>query len=104
MSTGTAVNTESASYEQNQTYRKIDGLHPLRRIPLDGNATINTAWRTSRETMRTIHNDLDILHKVVHEFQGPWGDHLSLLSRQLVHLLQHRFYIILSEELLSKFH
>ena len=54
--------------------------------------------------MHTIHNDLDILRKVVHHFQRLCGGRLSFLSHQPVHLLQHRFYIILSEELISKFH
>jgi hypothetical protein len=51
-----------------KTYREFDGHHPLIRFPLDGDATINTAWRTSEQAMRTVHNDLDILHKTIHEF------------------------------------
>jgi hypothetical protein len=80
-----------------KTYREFDGHHPLIRFPLDGNATINTAWRTSEQAMRTLHNDLDILHKTIHEFQRLCRSHLGLLSRQPVQSLQHHFHIILAE-------
>jgi hypothetical protein len=79
-----------------RTYREFDGHHPLIRFPLDGNATINTAWRTSKQAMRTVHNDLDILHKTIHQFQRLCRSRLSLLSSQPVQSLQHRFHIILA--------
>jgi len=86
-----------------KTYREFDGRRPLIRFPLDGNATINTAWRTSKQAMRTIHNDLDILHKTIHEFQRMCRSHLSFLSRQPVQSLQHRSHIILAKQSLPEF-
>jgi hypothetical protein len=82
MSTGTAVNSESASHSK--TYQERDGYNLLKRFPLDGNATINTAWKASYHATLTVHNDLDILHKTVHEFQCLCRSRLSLLSRQPV--------------------
>ena len=86
-----------------RTYREFDGRHPSRRFHLHGNATINTTWRISRQATRTVHDDLDILHKAIHKFQRLCRGRLSLLSRQPVQSLQHRFYVILSKDLLSKF-
>ena len=82
MSTGTAVNSEGAFLSK--TYREFDGHHPLKRFPLDGNVTINRAWITSMQATRTVHNDLDILHKVIYDFQRLCRGRLSLLSRQPV--------------------
>ena len=86
-----------------KTYRGFDGHHPLIRFPLDGNATIDTARQTSKQVMRTIHYDLDILHKTIHEFQRLCRSRLNLLSRQQVQSLQRRFHIILSEQFLPEF-
>jgi hypothetical protein len=86
-----------------KTYREFDGHHPLIHFPLDGNTTINTAWRTSKQAMRTVHNHLDILHKTIHQFQRLCRSRLSLLSRQPVQSLQHRFHIILAEQFLPEF-
>ena len=86
-----------------KAYREFDGHHPLIRFPLDGNATISTARRASRQAMRTVHNDLDILHKTIHEFERLCRNHLSLLSRQPIQSLQHCLDIILAEQFLPKF-
>ena len=86
-----------------KTYREFDGHRPLIRFPLDRNATINTAWRAIKQVMRTIHNDLDILHKTIDQLQCLCRSRLSLLSRQPVQSLQHRFHIILSEQFLPEF-
>jgi hypothetical protein len=86
-----------------KTYREFDEPHPLICFPLDGNATINTAWRASKQAMRTVHKDLDILHKTIHKFQRLCRSCLSLLSRQPVQSLQHRFHIILAEQFLPEF-
>jgi hypothetical protein len=64
-----------------KTYREFDGHRPSTRFPLDGNATINTARRTSNRATRTVHDDLDILHKAIHEFQRLCRRRFSLLSR-----------------------
>jgi hypothetical protein len=53
--------------------------------------------------MRTVHNRLDILHKIIHEFQRMCRSRLSLLLRQPVQSLQYRFYIILAEQFLPEF-
>ena len=92
----------------NETHREIDGHYPLTYFLLYGingmrDATINTAWRTSEQVTRTVHNDPNILHKAIHKFQRLCRRRLRLLSRQPVQSLQHRFHVILSEELLSKF-
>ena len=56
-----------------------------------------------QETMCTVQDEPDILNKTVHKFQCLCRRRLSLLLRQPVQSLQHRFYVILSEELLPKF-
>jgi len=86
-----------------KTYRECDGHHPLSRFPLDVNVAIDTAWRTNKQVMRTVHNDLDILHKAIHEFQRLCRSRLSLLSGQTVQSLQNRFHIILAEQFLPEF-
>jgi hypothetical protein len=86
-----------------KTYREFDGRHPLLQFALDGNATINTAWRTSKQAMRTVHKDRDILHKTIYEFQCLCRSCLNLLSRQPVQPLQHRFHIIFAKEFLPEF-
>jgi hypothetical protein len=53
--------------------------------------------------MRTVHNDLDILHKTIHEFQRLCRSRLSLLSRQPIQSLQHHFHIILAQQFLTEF-
>ena len=53
--------------------------------------------------MRTVHNDLDILHKTIHEFQCLCRSRLGLLSRQPVQSLQHHFHIILAQQFLPEF-
>ena len=63
---------------------------------------INTARRTIKQAMRTFHNNLDILHKTIHQFQRLCRSRLSLLSRQPVQSLQHRFHIILAEQFLPE--
>jgi hypothetical protein len=68
----------------NKTYRESDGHHPLRCFPLDENATINTEYIAIKQATRTVHNDLDILHKAVHQFQCLCRGCLSLLSRKPV--------------------
>ena len=83
-------------HPMSEAYREFDGHHPSIRFPLDGNATINTERRTSEQAMRTVHNDLDILHKTIHEFERLCRSRLSLLSRQPVQSLQDRFHIILA--------
>ena len=82
MSTGTVVNSEGAFHSK--TYREFDGYHPLKPFLLVGNATINWAWRTGKRVTLTLHNDLDILHKAIYEFQRLRRGRLSLLSRQPV--------------------
>jgi hypothetical protein len=101
MSTGTLLFV--TRHPISKAYREFDGHHPLIRFPLDGNATINTARRTSEQVMRTVHNDLDILHKAIHELERLCRSRLSLLSRQPVQPLQDRFHIILAEQFLPKF-
>ena len=53
--------------------------------------------------MCTVQNKLDVLHKAVHKFQCLCCRRLSLLLRQPVQSLQHRFHVITSKELLPKF-
>jgi hypothetical protein len=92
----------------NGTHRELDGHYPLThfllyRIIGTRDATISTARRASKQVTRTVHNDPNILHKTIHKFQRLCRRRLRLLSRQPVQSLQHRFHVILSEELLSKF-
>ena len=88
-----------------KTYQEFDGHHPLRHFLLHGigHATIRTARRTAKQVTRTVHYDLNILHKAIHKFQRLRCGSLGLLSRQPVQSLQHRFHIVLSKELLSDF-
>ena len=70
-----------------ETYRESDGHHPSRHFLLDGNETINIAGKTTKHATRTVHNNLDTLHKAVHEFQCLCRGRSSFLLRQPVQSL-----------------
>jgi hypothetical protein len=86
-----------------QTYQEPDGLHLLTLFHLSKQTTFSTTTRANKQAIRTIHDDLHILHKTIQDRKGPHSSLFSLILRQPVQSLQHSFNIVLSKKLLSEF-
>ena len=90
-------------FPMSQTYQEPDGLHMSTLFHLSKQTTFSTTSRVNKQVIRTVHNDLHILHKTIHDLKGLCCRRPSLLLRQPVQSLQHSFNIVLSKKLLSEF-
>ncbi len=87
-------------YPTDQIYLESGERHPSRPFHLKDNVQYSIE---EYQAARTIHNDLDILHKAIHDFQCLCRSRLSFPLGQPVQSLKYGFHIILPKELLPEF-